>query len=545
METKISLINSLKWLWRLSFSSRGFILLSSLLGFAYVGISLIFVWLSKQLIDSATGRSGESITTYIAPFIIVIVIQILLNISRNYINSISLVKLRATLRKNLFQKIMQSQFQGNNSLHSADFTNRLDEDTRVIGEALCNNIPSSVVSLFQLFAAFIFMMILEPKLAWTLIVIMPFAIIISKIFISRTRKYSRMIRQTDSQLQSHIQESVENRINISIFNQNKLSGKQLNKIQGELISEESKRININTYTRTILNFGFMSGYATAFLWGVFSLESGAITYGLMTAFMQLVAQIQNPTLELSQRIPSFITALTSAERLAEVMELEQLQEGEQITLSSPIGIRIKELSYNYPDSTEAIFKNFSHNFTPSTITTITGETGAGKTTLIKLMLSILTPQSGNIILYNNKEEYEVNPLFRVNFRYVPQGNTLFSGTIEQNLRLGNPEASNSEINRALYIACCDFITTLPNGLNTLCQENGVGISEGQAQRIAIARALLGTGTILLLDEPTSSLDSHTEQEFITRLHQNIGNRTVIIITHRQLPFPGLVEELHI
>lgn len=541
----ISFISSLKWLWKLSRPTRGFILLSSLLGFAFVGSSLTFVWLSKLLIDSATGRSSEPIESIITPFIITIIVQISLLVARNYINSLNLIRLRASLRKTLFQRIMQSKFQGNSSLHSADFTNRLDEDSRIVGEALCTTIPTSVVSLVQLCSAFIFMLLLEPKLAWALVVIMPVAIIVSKVFVRRTRKVTRQIRQTDSALQAHIQESVENRTNISIFNQENLSDKQLHTLQQKLIKEEKTRININTYTRAVLNFGFMAGYATAFLWSVFSLESGAITYGMMTAFIQLVAQIQNPTLELSQRIPSFVSALTSAERIAEVMNLPQMKQGDQIILEGAIGIKIDNLTYRYPDSTKKIFHDFSHNFTPSTITTITGETGAGKTTLIKLILAILTPSSGSITLYNNEQEHGVSPLVRANIRYVPQGNTLISGTIRENLKLGNPNASDLEIQQALHTACCDFVSTLPDGLDTICLEGGQGISEGQAQRIAIARALLGSGKILLFDEPTSSLDSQTEQEFIKRLHQNINDRTILIITHRHLPLTGFTKAINI
>ena len=238
----------------------------------------------------------------------------------------------------------------------------------------------------------------------------------------------------------------------------------------------------------------------------------------MTAFLQLVSRIQGPARSLTKLVPQAVSVFTAAERLMELEEDPLDETGEPVRLEAPCGIRLEHVYYQYDDKTREILHDLSFDFPPASCTAILGETGAGKTTLIRILLALLSPQ-------------QVTPLTRCNFAYVPQGNTLLSGTIRDNLRLGRLTATEEEMKEALHKSCADFVFDLPDGLNTLCSEAGGGLSEGQAQRIAIARALLRQSSILVLDEATSALDPETERQLLNNILAD-RNTTVIFVTHR-------------
>ena len=204
-----------------------------------------------------------------------------------------------------------------------------------------------------------------------------------------------------------------------------------------------------------------------------------------------------------------------------------------VNLGNGVGVRFDGVSFAYPDSSSALFEGFSHDFRPGSVTAMMGETGAGKSTLMRLMLGLLRPDEGHVLLYNEEQTLDAGPESRCNLIYVPQGNTLMSGTIRDNLLLGNPDAQDDELIESLHVAAADFVMELPDGLDTVCGERGAGLSEGQAQRIAIARALLRSGGVILLDEPTASLDLETERILLQRLSSSRNGRTLIIITHRE------------
>ena len=302
--------------------------------------------------------------------------------------------------------------------------------------------------------------------------------------------------------------------------------------QEQLFGEVVQRTRFSVLSRGLVSMGFSAGYLTAFLWGVFSIQGGAITFGVMTAFLQLVGRIQRPLADLARMIPTLVSALTSAERLMELEALPTEPTGDTIRMKGQAGIRFTDVSFQYADGEEEVITHLNENFTPGSITAILGETGAGKTTLIRLILALVKPTAGCVTIYDDEREVEVSPQTRANLVYVPQGNTLFSGTIRDNLLLGRPDATDEELWEVLRVACAEFVLSLPAGLDTLCGEQGGGLSEGQAQRIAIARSLLRPGSILLLDEATSALDPETERRLLERLSETRAGRTMIFITHR-------------
>ena len=252
----------------------------------------------------------------------------------------------------------------------------------------------------------------------------------------------------------------------------------------------------------------------------------------MTAFLQLVGRIQRPLADLARMIPTLVSALTSTERLMELEELPMETTGEPLHMEGVAGVRFADVSFQYADGDEEVITHLDEDFAPGSMTAVLGETGAGKTTLIRLILALVRPTAGRVIMYNAEREVEVSPQTRGNLIYVPQGNTLFSGTIRDNLLLGNPEATDEELWEVLRVACAEFVLSLPEGLDTACGEQGGGLSEGQAQRIVIARSLLRPGSVLLFDEATSALDPDTERRLLERLAEARNGRTVIFITHR-------------
>jgi ABC-type bacteriocin/lantibiotic exporter with double-glycine peptidase domain len=277
---------------------------------------------------------------------------------------------------------------------------------------------------------------------------------------------------------------------------------------------------------------FQAAQTVAFLWAVFGISKGTVTYGMMTAFLQLVAQIQRPLVDLSSQVPSVIHATTSIDRIIELETLPCEEEVEPQMLPGTAGVRFEGVSFSYPDSIKPVLEEFTYDFKPGSRTAIVGPTGVGKSTMIRLLLSLLRPQDGSIIMYAGEQSASVSPSTRCNLVYVPQGNSLFSGTVRDNLLMGNPDATEDQLRAALHTAAADFVFDLPGGLDAHCFEAGAGLSEGQAQRIAIARALLRPGSILLLDEFSSALDAETEITLMQRLTASLADHTMIFITHR-------------
>lgn len=522
------------WLLNTSQSIHLHIILSSVVGILHVCTSLLFVWVCKQLIDIATDSFNGKIEHYAALLIATIAIELILSAWSSRLENQNETLLKNKLRYHLFSHLMLSTWNRKQNFHSGDIVNRLEEDVRIVSEALCKALPSVGVTCFQLIAGFLFLFHLDNHLAWIIILIMPVFLVSSKFYMNRISHLTKSVRNTDSLVQSHIQEKLQYKVLIQTIEQNQAVADKLDFFQTGLYKQVMNRTNFTLFSRTLVMAGFATGYVIAFLWGVNGIYKGFVSFGLMTAFLQLVGQIQRPMVELSRYLPSLAHAITSAERLTELQELPTEKQGKPLMLDGQAGIELKNVSFSYPDGDKLIIKNFSFSFTPGSRTAIIGETGIGKSTLIRLMLSILHPQEGNIYIYDQKQKIEASPLTRCNLIYVPQGNTLLSGTVRDNLLLGDPNATNDLLQKALTTAVAEFVYNLPDGLDTICGEHGAGLSEGQAQRICIARGLLRPGSILLLDELSSSLDKDTERTLMERLISKTRDKTLIFITHREI-----------
>ena len=529
----MSIKDYLVWLWKISNGMRLRIALRATCGILHVGVSLLFIWVSKHIIDIATGQAVGSFSSYALLLISCVIMQLLLSASIRHIEELSFIDLNNKLRQRLFNHVMISRWMGREGIHTGDILNRIERDVSSIADLLCRIIPSVLITLVRLTAAFAFLLYLDIRLAAVLFFIMPIALLISKSYVKKMRKLSKDIRNTDSRLQSFLQENIQHRTLISSLERTNEASENLDSLQDGLYNQIKQRTNFSIFSRSMVQLGFASGYTTAFLWGAMGLINGSISFGTVTAFLQLVNQVQRPIVELGNYIPSFIQGYIAIERLDELTSLEIEEQGTPIKLDGKPGVRIENVSFSYTENEQNIIQNFSHDFTPGSLTAIIGETGVGKSTLMRLLLALLLPDNGEVIFYNNEREVSASPLTRCNIVYVPQGNTLLSGSIRDNLLLGKPDATEDELRQALHIAVADFVYDLPLGLDTQCGELGAGFSEGQAQRIAIARGLLRPGGIMLLDEPTSSLDKDTEQLLLSRLAEQANNKTVILVTHKE------------
>ena len=511
----------------------GKIAVNCLLGVLTVLSSMAFVWSSKRVTDIATGAVQQELWPKVWVLLGIMLAQVIIATASRYWEGYTVVKAQNDRRRSIFEKVMCSTWAGREKYHSGDAINRLEEDVRVSTDFICVSIPGIFVTLFQLLAASAYLFFLSPNLAWILLFIMPVAVLGSRLFFRKLRQLTGEIRATDGKIQGHMQENLQHRVLVKTLGCTADVLAKLGGMQDKVKDLTITRLNYNAISRGFMRLGFSAGYALVFLWGVFGLQDGTVTYGMMVAFLQLVGQVQRPVASIALQIPAYIRALSSEERIMDLEALVQEDESNPIVIDGVPGVLAEGVGFQYEDGSENVMSQLDFDFKPGTTTVILGPTGAGKSTLIRMILALLKPTEGRISLYNSSCKVEVSPRTRTNFMYVPQGNSLMSGTIRENLLMAAPDATDDMMKEALHLAAADFVMDLADGLDTSCAEIGSGLSEGQAQRIAIARSLLRPGGVLILDEATSALDADTEQQLLERLAGRYkGSKTIICITHR-------------
>ena len=542
--TRYSASAILRWLWQAWRGNYLQAVLNALIGLADVGVSLGQVWAVKHAIDVAAGTVPGNVYWAVAIMGVLILVSFALSISAVWVRNILGIRAQNRMQQQLLDRILRSEWGGQEKRHSGDVLNRLETDVNTVVGFLTETIPNTLSVLALFIGAFLYLYSMDRVLALLIVAIIPVFVAFSKVYVGRMRQLTRQVRNSDSEVQSVLQETIQHRMLIKTLEGDSTMVDRLESTQGRLRRNVVRRTVFSVFSNLVINFGFALGYLVAFLWAAVRMSGGTLSFGGMTAFLQLVNKIQSPARSLTKLVPAFVGVFTAAERLMELEEDPLEEQGTPQYMQGPCGIRLDNVTYAYADDGRRVLNNLSFNFPPATCTAILGETGAGKTTLIRLLLALLRPQKGRVSIYNKEESRTLSPLLRCNFVYVPQGNTLMSGTIRDNLRLGRLDATDYDMREALHQSCADFVFELPQGLDTLCSEQGGGLSEGQAQRIAIARALLRNRQVMLFDEATSALDPDTERKL---LHNILSRRdkTVIFITHRPAVVDYCDQTLHL
>lgn len=541
---------------------RGSIVLCTALGLLNICLGWAFVWVSKWAVDVATHAEEGNLWHILLLLPLIMVGEIASSALQTWISQVRNVKLDNRLKQRVFRHLIESEWRGIEKFHTGDVVNRIEGDVSSVVGFATDTLPGIFVLLFQLVGSFIMLWWLDSTLAWIIVCVTPVFLLLARIYMRRMHKITRQVRDSESSVQCQIQENLQHRSVIKTLEQADGTMGRMTGVMDVLTGQVKDRARLSVITRLFLSGGFSLGYILTFGWGVLQIWHGIIGYGTMVAFLQLSSRVQRPIMDLSKEIPVFVRCFTSAERLLELLHLPLEENTPMPELKSrQLGIRVEDVTFSYPtagrsDSSSAkgldgsssstavqsdsssteerpVLNHFSYDFVPGQSVAILGETGVGKTTLIRLLLSLIRPDSGTISLYTAAgEEQPLTAYSRRYFTYVPQGNTLLSGTIRSNLQMGRADASDEAMAEALRLAAADFVFSLPKGLDTPCGERGGGLSEGQAQRIAIARALLRKAPVMLLDEATSALDPETEERVMQNLGTSGHDRLVILITHR-------------
>lgn len=520
-----------RWIFSQAKGYYAVLLLYILLGAATSILGILYVWFFKDMVDIATGAVSGTIYTDIFQIAAVLAGQALLQA----VSSIMIVRVVGSMtnraKQQAFDALLHSKWMPLCGYHSGDLLTRISSDTGTVVNLLTSVVPGILTTVVRLAAAFGTMLVLDPLVALVSLSATPILLVIGRLYVKKMKGYNREYQQASAANNSFVQESLQNAFVIKAFGISGSLSAKLAAMQERQLGIAVKRGKVGVASSITMSLGFSAGYLLAFLLGAWRLSTGMITFGTMTAFLQLISQVQAPVLSLSSMLPSFVTAYVSAERLIEITSLDKEETGRPQRLAEPVGISLEKVACGYAPE-NPVLRDVSVRIPPGETTAVVGETGAGKTTFVRLLLAFLSPEKGAVYLENGNRRVAGGVDTRCNFAFVPQGNTVFFGTVRENLLLANPESSPEQLQTALRCACAEFVYELPDGLDTHIQEKGTGLSEGQAQRIAIARALLRDAPVLLFDEATSALDEETQAQVFANIRGCYQSKTLIFITHK-------------
>lgn len=500
--------------------------------------SVFFANFSKNVIDGATVMKD---TGYIIKFALallgVVILQMSLSIIRSCVSERCKGRLDIVLKHHLLDVIMKKDYSTVTSYHTGELQNRMFNDVNIVTDGFTKILPQGIFFVTKLASSLIYLIVLDKIFALVFLIGGCIVFAVTQLFRKQLKALHKKVQETEGKTRSFIQETVSNLLVVKAFSVEDKIQEQTDKLQEENFIAKIKRRNFSIYANTGLNTVFSVGTVFAVAFGAWRILTGGMTYGDVTAMIQLVNQVQSPFASLSGIMPQYFSMIASAERL---MEIDSIKEENQIN-ECPIDVdktykEFREISFeniSFKYDRDIIFDNTSLTVKKGDFVAITGISGIGKSTLLKLLLGVFNAQSGCITLKTTDGEIAVDKNTRRLFSYVPQGNMVVSGTIRENLTFINDDVTEDEIAQAVEVSCAkQFIDELPRGLETVIGEKGLGLSEGQIQRLAIARSLLSKAPILLLDEATSALDEKTEKQFLTNLRQ-LENMTCIIVSHKK------------
>lgn len=528
-----------KWLVKNGRSSLLFIALLTVGSILLSMISLQFSMQSKTIIDIATGASDKNFISACISIAIMLALMLVVQISVSFINVHASSRLEIALKNHIFGILLRKDYLAVSEYHSGELLNRINSDVSVIVSGIVTILPKAALFLTSVIGAFVLLWKIDNFLAIAILAIGPFVLIGARLYSRRYKALHKMAQAADGKTKSFMLEMLRNLLVVKSFSNEELMLAKSEELQKESYRLRVRRTKVSTVAQIGLFLVFNAGFYFALAYCAYKLSKHLITAGDIIAITQLVRQIQSPFQNMSGLVPQFFSVIASVERL---IELEEMKNEEST------GENVGKEIYSKLDS--IVFDNVQFSYTKDShvsdvnmeikkgeFAVVAGESGAGKSTSVKLLLGILKPDSGEIYLRTTDgKKHFLGKNSRKLFAYVPQGNLILSGTIRENIAFASETDNEEKIIKAAKIAqIWDFITTLDKGLNTEIGENGLGLSEGQAQRISIARALMYDAPVLLLDEATSALDSQTEAELLKAV-KSMTDKTVIIVSHKQAAF---------
>ena len=491
-----------------------------------------FSLLCRGIIDSAVSGDRGGILGYAAGLGGFVLLQLVLRLVCNSLSEYVRAGMEMDMRAKLFGKLLSAELSSVTKYHSGELLNRMFSDVKICADGIADILPAAVNMVTRLVCAGVIMVFLEPWFAVLFIAAGAVVFVVTRFFWGRLKGLHKQVQEKEGKVRSFLQESLESAAVIKVFGAERKMLRRNDLNQREHYRIRMKRRAIGIISGAGFGLVFQAGYVLALVWGAFGIFSGGMTYGTLTAVLQLVNQIQSPFAGLSSLFPQYYAMLASAERIIELENLpEEQKSAKALDYADFQRLEVSGLRFGYGEKDVITRADFTLN--RGETAALTGISGGGKSTLFMLLLGAYRPDGGEIRFVSRSEEYSPGQETRGIFAYVPQGNCLFSGTIRENIAfLNDTEISDEAVMQAAKAACADeFITQLPEGLDTRIGENGHGLSEGQAQRIAVARALYSGAGFLLLDEATSALDEQTERRLLENISAMDG-KTVLIVTHR-------------
>lgn len=526
----IKLFSFLKWIMKKIRPNLGSLfIVEALMTFSSVAV-ISFAVFSQKIIDAAS--SGEKFLFIVILYLIVTVLNQAASMIKSIMTLFLKEKIGFGIRKEVFSHILKGKWRETGSIHTGDLNTRITSDCDNIASGVVDVFPGLSVLIIDILITFFTLYRYSISLAFFSLLFAPVGIIFSFVIGGSLRKIQKKLQKSESKYRSFIQESLSNLLIVKAFKGEEYASDRLEELKKDRFFWVKKKSRINMISSNAIEISFNIGYMVAFLVGVIGISKNTITYGGMTVFLMLVNRIQGPLMEMMGYLPKMASIISSGERIREIESIKEEIALNQTRLSEKIDINIKNVTFAYDE--EIILENIDIDIKNGEFIGIMGESGIGKTTFIRLIMGFLEPLSGEMTLSDKENINEIDGGSRKYMSYVPQGNTVFSGTIADALRLGKKDATEEEIIDALKKAqIYDAIIKLPDGINSYMGEKGNGFSEGQIQRIAIARALVKKAPILILDEATSGLDEKTEIRVLQEIKSLDYKPICLFISHRK------------
>lgn len=524
-----------KWIWGVARKEWFTILLLTFTGAAISLSYVVFALISQKVVDIATGVLEGNMWYYSGLLIAVLILQAVIGICNHLLQTRAVGRMEIRIKEKVFTGLFHKKWQGVSQFSSGDILNRLTSDAHIAADTVASLLPH-VVSLFtRLIAALAVLIMMDKIFAAFLLLAGGLLLLVGRLYGVYIKKIHARCQESDGNARFFMQEGLENWSVIQAFRATPWAFRHLGELLRVNYRHKMTRSRIGSFANTAMYLLFSGCYYIALAWGAWRLAAGVITFGTLTAFLQIVQQVQTPFRGMSGILPQYYSMLSSSERLMQLEELEDEPPAlAEETLPAFESIHIRDLCFRYDRDT--VFDGATLTIQKGEFVALAGHSGIGKSTLLKLLLGFLDADSGEIICKTTAGELPVNASTRGYFSYVPQGNFVLSGTIRQNITFGCDAVTDEQIWEAARLAVIDdFIRSLPQGLDTLLGERGLGLSDGQLQRLAIARGILYDTPVLLLDEATSALDEETERLLLTNL-RTLTDKTLVCISHRSAAF---------